>query len=615
MISDSLWPYFRKCGLKPASAWLASRCLAPFLFAVLIMHFLKWTRLSWSGSIFWLILAPVLASGIFIFIRQRRLHRRELMAILRLEIILFIFTALLSILFGFYFRGATQGERPLDLGLLSSLWSSQGIPPVDFWFVGRTLNTYYLGQWTYAVMGRSFGIEPCGLYIPALAILWGQVLAISFLASRIFKNRTLFSFLPFLLIMIPNASFLYKWIEGISAASPHALVHYTRIIPHTINENPQLAFWVSELHAHVMALPLLMAYCLFLHYAIEKRKTAFFIITGVTGALLAMTDSWLVIPSAVFTFIYVISRGKRAVYPMLKGIPPLLVSGTVTGLAFLADFKGYPFRLLFVKTNFTSALHILTLFGPLFLIYITVLLIKRRSCVLRRISLGFLLSAVVIIIFCEIFYVDNQFPPPGERQNTVFRFHYAAYVFLALGICVLWREFQERRIRISLLSFIAVLYIFGSIIPGAARSFHDGWRRNLDICECMEMESPEIVQTGRWLFMKTPPDTVIAESAGPPYRGFSTASSISGRTALLGEIDKVRNHGVPVSEINQRYEELFRIYLDLPEAPEILKKYNVDYIILGPAEKRAFKAIREDALLRRYQEVYKFGNTRILEVK
>lgn len=505
----------------------------------------------------------------------------------------------------------------MDLGLVASLWSAKNIPPGDFWFAGEKLNTYYLGSWSVAALGRAGRVSPWHSYFLGLVVVWTQVLASCMFVHRAWNLRGRGGvFLPFLILLMPNAAFIMNWKKGIPLFHDGFIPNFSRIIPFTINENPSIAFWISELHAHVMALPLFILVAVCLHHALLKRNYKLILPCAFLASGIFMTDAWLVLPAAFFIFVVAVWGARGSLLFVVKFMFLFLVATLALSSAFLADFKGYPFRLLRVMNSTTTPLHLLILFGPLLILALPGAIRWKRQKTIWGTGMILLLVSLVIILFCELWYVDNRFPPPGERQNTVFRFHYAAWIFLSLSAFALWQKGNKRK-TIQCLAWIVIIFFWmsGSIIPGIARLIPEKGSWTMDLRLALDPKREGLVEASQWLFENTPPGTVIAESGGEPYRLLGTVSSMSGRTALLGEIDKVQNHGIEMSRVENRLGKLYDIYLDRPEAENVIREFGIDYIIVSPREKTAFPGARLPSLNYRYQEVFVFEKTSILRVE
>src|SRR5690606_34949495 len=95
-------------------------------------------------------------------------------------------------------------------------------------------------------------------------------------------------------------------------------------------------------------------------------------------------------------------------------------------------------------------------------------------------------------------------------------------------------------------------------------------------------------------FTRTSPNTILLESSGPPYQGFATISVLAGRRTILGELDKLVSHGVSTEEIHKRQVDIVKLYSAAPDAAEVAEKYGIEYIVLGPAEHRAYPGIQRN---------------------
>lgn len=227
-----------------------------------------------------------------------------------------------------------------------------------------------------------------------------------------------------------------------------------------------------------------------------------------------------------------------------------------------------------------------------------------------------LFISLLIIIFCELWYVDNNFPSPGERQNTIFRFHYAAGIFLSLSACAFWPKGRKtKNIRVFVWIILLFFWIFGSIIPGFARLVSEKGAWTMDVRLALDPKREGLIEASEWLFENTPPHTVIAESGGQPYRLFATVSAMSGRIAVLGEMDKVQNHGIDISRMMLQYAKLNFVYQDIPEARDVIIEFFIDYIIVSPREEAAFPKAKISSLKARYPVVFKCEKTSILKIE
>jgi uncharacterized membrane protein len=462
-LSVAAFPIFRWCGLRGFSAWLVARCFSPFLFALLCFHGVRWLPFGWSTGVFWIVFAAVALLARCIYRKQRSPRPIEKRAILRFEGILLLLGIALIVVFGYHYGQRALGERPLDLGFVSRSMTTDRIPPLDFWLAGESLNIYYFGSWTIAVMGKGAFLDPQQAYFIGLILIWLSATAACVFASRAMGlRRSAAASIPLMVLALGNGSWLYhRWGgEQPPPGSTFLIQQLARVIPNTINENPSVAFWVSELHAHVFALPLFVLWASLAPWAMRKKAIRLAGLCGLAAGCLAITDSWLVPPAMLVALGLVFVSGKRHLPSTVMGYLFMGAAALVAGLAFLADYHSFPMQVRVLAESDTTMWQILALFGPLLAVGGLVLWDNRSLLRLNHTGTVFTVSALLLAVFCEVFYLESNLPSPAERQNTVFRFHYAAWILGALAIGAFWpKRFRSPWCRAGTWAMIA-LFVF-----------------------------------------------------------------------------------------------------------------------------------------------------------
>ncbi len=64
-------------------------------------------------------------------------------------------------------------EKFMDFAFMSGAWRSESFPPLDPWFAGGTINYYYFGHLTVAILTRLSGLPLAETFNLALALLFG----------------------------------------------------------------------------------------------------------------------------------------------------------------------------------------------------------------------------------------------------------------------------------------------------------------------------------------------------------------------------------------------------------------------------------------------------------
>ena len=169
-------------------------------------------------------------------------------------------------------------EKFMDYGFTKSILTGQYFPPADMWFAGKTINYYYFGHLYLAVMTRLSGIDLAYTFNLILATLFALAFTMSFgIGYQLLKNlnwkiKTGGAVLTaFLLTLSGNLHTIYVFTKGYAGENnpppfwqimgkggkdnywyPNA----TRFIPYTIHEFPSYSFVVSDIHGHVLSIPI-----------------------------------------------------------------------------------------------------------------------------------------------------------------------------------------------------------------------------------------------------------------------------------------------------------------------------------------------------------------------
>lgn len=245
---------------------------------------LAWLLLAWivwftaslgvPHSMLLTVAGAVVLAGIAVFLHLRRPRDREIDAFTRrlfcVSEAIFVITFGAALLIGGYAPDVWQTEQPLDMALLNANLIGDTMPPQDPWYAGEPLNYYYLGQNMVATTVRlSGGMEPTRAYNIAYALVWAVIVSTAFTlgatlaeagrrAGMVIRRPLLGGvWCVVLLAFLGNLrAGWYGWtadkLDGFDWFGP------TRIIPNAINEFPFATWTVGDLHAHFIAVPLVL---------------------------------------------------------------------------------------------------------------------------------------------------------------------------------------------------------------------------------------------------------------------------------------------------------------------------------------------------------------------
>ena len=251
------------------------------IFLLGLSHLLPFTQFNI------LIILFLAAIANYIFLRKKTSretflnHIRKTWKIFLFEEILFF----LTLAFWSYvksFQPEIHGlEKFMDYGFINSILRAEYFPPRDMWLTPFPINYYYFGHFITAVLTKLSGIPPFISYNLMLATIFAFTFtgAFSIGANLIRRISPIKAFIGgllsgFLVTLAGNLHTIYAFFEPYpnETAKPiwqlvfspstfpnsYWYPNATRFIYNTIHEFPSYSFVVSDLHGHVLDIPLVL---------------------------------------------------------------------------------------------------------------------------------------------------------------------------------------------------------------------------------------------------------------------------------------------------------------------------------------------------------------------
>lgn len=215
-------------------------------------------------------------------------------------------------------------------------------------------------------------------------------------------------------------------------------------------------------------------------------------------------------------------------------------------------------------------------------------------------------TALLYLYAPEWIYVRDQF---GTRMNTVFKFHYLAWPLLGLiSAYAITLGLASRPWRAPA-GMVLVCFLLTLVYPVAYAGLrireNTGLTPTLSAVEALAHSAPGQAAMIRWINQNTAPHAKIVETAGDSYqREANRISVLTGRKTLLGwkgHESQWRGRASYSRQSQGREQALRKIYA--PENADALREtlalWGVDYVYIGPNERRAYNMAPEtEALLR-----------------
>lgn len=189
-----------------------------------------------------------------------------------------------------------------------------------------------------------------------------------------------------------------------------------------------------------------------------------------------------------------------------------------------------------------------------------------------------------------------------DRMNTLFKIYNGVWLVLAIAtVTVLTsaRETALKRVGLGLwlpLQLIAFMNLPLGVIQGWVQPRIDSPRPTLDGSAYLSVQDSQTDVLSRSIRAMAVPGEVVAEAAGPSYREFTRIAMHTGQPTVVGWQWHLQQRGQDLSEINQRFADLSRLYAtpNPLEQIEVLDRYEVDWVVLADVEREAYGIVRED---------------------
>ncbi len=539
-------------------------------------------------------------------------------------------------------------EKFMDYGFTSSILRSRFFPPADMWFAGEPINYYYFGHLMMAVLTKlaridlayGFNLMLGTIFAWCLTISWSigrKILAkekksvaivgaclIAYLVTLSGNLHTIYAFTkgywneenppPFWKIMDPLKGFDSYWY-------PNA----TRFIPYTIHEFPSYSFVVSDLHGHVLSIPIvLFLIALLVCLVTEKPGKDNYPIWAVYGwaAGIAFMTNALDGPIylALFGLTQIVLNIKNQKSKIKNTMIPIIIAGgvfLVSILPFLTSFKPFVNG---IAVNCPPALLANTKIGPL--IFEGIEKCQRSPIWMLLVLWGFFLINGVaavwlakpdeeykkifgwwaifcagLILFAEGFYFKDIYPM-HFRSNTMFKLGYQAFIIMSIisgySIIKILTSRSGKTARKVFLIMIIPLIALVSIYPYfSVKSYFNSLKTYQGIygLNWLKEKYPGDYAAVNWLNQNVRGQSVILEATGDSYTDYERISTFTGMPTVAGWIVHEWLWRGSYEIIAQRAAEVKTIFeaTDINQAKVLIDKYNIKYIIVGKLEREKYQ--------------------------
>ena len=227
--------------------------------------------------------------------------------------------------------------------------------------------------------------------------------------------------------------------------------------------------------------------------------------------------------------------------------------------------------------------------------------VKSRGPSGRAFALILATFGLLLILGPELLFVDDSFDTPSQRMNTVFKLYYQAWILLASAggfALYFWASSRPTlkgwgRALSTLWALAAVVLLSGSLYYTAAafvsKSKDSTQAVTLDGLAFVEESDPAEYGAIQYIKNNVPEDAAILEGVGEWFN-----SGLISRSTGIPTIYNWPGHQLqwrgPSPEFVRREQDVATIYqtTDFEEAREVLAKYDIAYVYIGPRERNKY---------------------------
>lgn len=631
------------------------------IFGIVFVTYLVWIlgslRLLKYGPLSILLAIAALAAVSAFFFEQNR-HIALLKNVVKIDVI-FTLAFLFFVLVRAHNPDIAGAEKPMDFAILNSIGRSDYFPPQDPWFSGADINYYYFGHLAISVFAKLLNTQPAVAYNLAVALIFALSVQAAFgIGYSLSKGNWRAGMLAAFLVTV--AGNLFPIVQFLSGKPVMDYWSASRVIPNTINEFPFFSFLFGDLHSHVMAIPVELALILILVAALfESTASSFQALVPlalVLGSLYPISGWYFPTYALLAVSVLILKNQKRTILPLLllsfvlfypfhaNFTPPATSIGRVVEttsigdfLTFFGAFVIFIYAFLFVRgpyfligTVLASAIAAFAFRIPILAVVLPMVLASARpflSGVHRTMSneekLVLLLAAFgsMLVVLLELFFVNDAFGPPFERMNTVFKYYLQIWIFWAIASAYfvnhLLSSGRGRTGKLLVVGAIVVVLAAVAVYPMVATyAKTNGFSKNGGLDGTAYLKGTLEYGAIEWLNKNVLGTKTILETPGESFTQTSMISSYTGLSTVIGWVGHEMQWGRSWGDaISKRAEDVDAVYSGKGDVPELLKKYDIIYVYVGPAEVKKYgttmKNFSEDG---RFKQVFSNGSSSIYEV-
>lgn len=192
------------------------------------------------------------------------------------------------------------GEKPMDFTFLNFFTRLETLPPQDPWAAGERMRYYYFGSYLFGLLHKAMNIDTAIGYNLAIATVVGASVSAAYSGTLAITKRIGTALIGAVFICLFSNLEVLRLFFFSDKKSFDLFWASTRLLKEpAITEYPFWAFLFADLHAHLIALPIVLTLGAFLwrFFRDERQALSFALIAhrllcGLLLSVLFVTNSW-----------------------------------------------------------------------------------------------------------------------------------------------------------------------------------------------------------------------------------------------------------------------------------------------------------------------------------
>jgi YYY domain-containing protein len=528
-------------------------------------------------------------------------------------------------------------EDFMDSAFLQSILRAGFLPLPDPWFAGTTLPYYYLGHLAAAGLVMLSGVKAGTGYNLAVAAFFATAVQAAFGIGINLSGKRIYGILSVFLVMV--LGFPTGFVQLLAYLGKTGIMQFpvftgpvsewlfsfdftaaNCVIPHAITFYPFYTFLQGDLHSHFISIPFFLALaglCLALSqkFFLPTFSAAILVACFLAGinawtlpvslSLIALTGyhatrdkvflSLIVLECCAFLVLLsqggagIVDPGQKTEFSAF-----LLTFGGFAGLSllYLADTHRFsrddipPAGVVIVAGILSFSLHF-----PLAMLALFAIPFFARAWYQKEYPALFAGLALLLVLFCEIFFINDPYGPPAERMNTILKFYLQAWILWGIACVYFLFRIRKRVLLGAALVLVATMAVhpFCSMIA-MPHAEYMGKTANLtlDGTEWLREQKPNEYEALSRLGAMAGNGDVVLEAPGDAYTYSSRVSAFTGLPTVIGWRTHEIMWGRDWRDVEERYADAERMYTGGGERSALFAKYNVKYVFIGETERKKY---------------------------